>query len=164
MAEHTAAVSMSHPPEAIMRVMNSALRLLLRTPLGAGPLRYFMVLNFVGRKSGRGYSIPVSAHVLDGTLYALAGSTWKLNFRGGGPVHVVRGGTTTAMRGDLIEDRAAVAELFLRCAEGYGVKRAQRIMGLKFRDGRLPTLEEFSQAVDENNWVAIRFTRDPDRR
>lgn len=164
MAENGAVVSMSHPPEAIMRVMNPALRLFLRTPLGAGPLRDFMVLNVTGRKSGRRYSIPVSAHVVDGTLYALAGSTWAVNFRGGAPVDVVHGGRTTAMRGDLIEHRAAVAELFRRCAEGYGVKRAQRMMGLRFRDPRLPTLEEFSAAVDENHLVAIRFTRDTDGR
>jgi hypothetical protein len=32
-------------------------------------------------------------------------------------------------------------------------------MGLKFRDPRVPTLEEFRQAVDSNGLVAIRFTR-----
>ena len=140
-----------------MRVMNPALRYLLRTPLG-GPLRGFMVLNFAGRKTGRPYSIPVSAHRIDGTLYALAGAPWKLNFRGGAPAEVVYGGQTRPMRGELIEDGAVVAELFHRCASEYGASRAQRLMGLKFRDPRVPTVGEFRDAVDDNKLVAIRFT------
>ena len=158
MPEQSAAVIPSHPPEAIMKLMNPVLRYLLPTPL-AGPARkQFMVLNFTGRKSGRQFSIPVSAHDLDGQLYALAGAPWKVNFRGGGPAQVLYDGKTRAMRGELIEDGAVVADLFRRCALGYGVKKAQRMMGLKFRDPRMPTLEEFRQAVDENKLVAIRFT------
>jgi hypothetical protein len=140
-----------------MKVMNPALRFLLRTPLG-GPLQGFMVLEFTGRKSGRPYSIPVSAHRIDGTLYALAGAPWKLNFRGGAPVEVVHGGQSRPMRGELIEDTAAVAELFHRCASQYGASRAQRMMGLKFRDPRVPTVAEFRDAVEDNKLVGIRFT------
>jgi hypothetical protein len=158
MTEPTAAVVPSHPPEPVMRVMNPALRYLLPTPLGRGPLKDFMVVNFAGRKSGRRYSVPVSAHLIDGQLYALAGATWKLNFRGGGPAEVVHAGKSTAMRGELIEDGAVVADLFHRCATHYGAKKAQRMMGVKFRDPRMPTLEEFRAAVDENQLVAIRFT------
>ena len=81
-----------------------------------------------------------------------------MNFRGGGPAEVLYDGKTTAMRGELIEDGAAVSELSHRCATKYGPGRAERMMGLKFRDNRVPTLEEFRQAVDENKLVAIRFT------
>lgn len=158
MAEQSAAVIPSHPPEPIMKLMNPLLRYGLRTPLAGGARKQFMVLNFTGRKSGRQFSIPVTAHVLDGQLYALAGATWKVNFRGGAPADVLYDGKTTAMRGELIEDGAVVADLFHRCATGYGASRAQRIMGVKFRDAGLPTLEQFRQAVDENKLVAIRFT------
>ena len=59
------------------------MKLLLRTPF-AGPARHqLMVVNFTGRKSGRHYSIPLSAHLIDGILYALTGATWKDNFRDG---------------------------------------------------------------------------------
>lgn len=157
MTDQTAAVVPSHPPELVMRVMNSALRHLLGTPVGKA-LKDFMVLNVTGRKSGRRFSIPVSAHVIDGQLYALAGSQWTVNFRGGAPAQVVREGRTTTMRGELITDGAQVAELFHRCATGYGPRKAQRSMGVKFRDPGVPTLEEFRQAVDANGFVAIRFT------
>ena len=157
MTEQSAAVIPSHPPEPVMRAMNSVLRRLLGTPLGK-PLTDFMVLNFTGRKSGRQFSIPVSAHVIDGTLYALANAGWKVNFRGGTPAQVIRGGKTTAMRGELIEDPDVIAELLHRTATRYGASKAQRNMGLKFRDAGIPSLQEFRRAVDENKLVAIRFT------
>lgn len=156
MAEQSAAVILSHPPEPVMRAMNSVFRRLLGTRLGR-PLTEFMVLNFAGRKSGRQFSIPVSAHVVDGTLYALANAGWKVNFRGGTAADVVRGGETTTMRGELIEDPDVIADLFHRTATGYGASKAQRNMGLKFRDNGVPSLQEFRKAVDENNLVAIRF-------
>ncbi|WP_059015793.1 hypothetical protein [Mycobacterium sp. M26] len=157
MAEQSAAVILSEPPEAVMRVMNPVLKFVLRTPVGAA-VKQFMVLRFTGRKSGRQYTVPVSAHLLDGQLYALANATWKLNFRGGGPAQVSYGGKTTAMRGELIEDPATVAELFHRCAVAYGPKKAEMMMGLKFRDPGIPTLEEFRTAAEVNKAVAIRFT------
>ena len=158
MTEQNPMVTLSHPPEPLMKLMNPLLRYGLRTPLGGNALKPFMVLNFTGRKSGRQFSIPVSAHVIDGQLYALANAGWKVNFRGGGTAEVLYNGKRTAMRGELIEDAAVVADLCHRCATGYGAAKAQRMMGLKFRDPRVPTVAEFRAAADENKLVAIRFT------
>jgi hypothetical protein len=117
-----------------------------------------MVLSFTGRKTGRPYSIPVSAHVIDGDLYALTGAPWKQNFRNGAAAQVLYDGKTTAMRGELIRDRTIVSDLFHRCTESYGVPRAQRMIGLKFRDQRIPTREEFAEAVDRLHLGAVKFT------
>lgn len=122
--------------------------LLLRSPFAGTARKQLMVLSFTGRKTGRHYSIPLSAHLIDDQLYALTGAPWKQNFRDGGPVDVVYVGTTTAMRGELIRDRAVVSDLLVRAAESYGVARAQRMIGLKFRDHRMPTRDEFAEAVD----------------
>jgi len=62
------------------------------------------------------------------------------------------------MHGELIQDRSVVAGLYRRCTESYGVKGAQPRMGLKFRDQRIPTLEEFAEAVEQNQLAAIRLT------
>jgi hypothetical protein len=158
MAEQSHAIDAGHPPSALLRVVNPMLRFLLRTPL-AGPARkQLMVLSFTGRKTGRSFSIPLSAHVIGGDLYALTGAGWKQNFRDGAPVEVVYDGKTTAMRGELIRDRAVVSDLVLRCAESYGVRRAQRMIGLQFRDPRIPTREEFAEAVDRLHLAAVRLT------
>jgi hypothetical protein len=157
MAEQSYAIDVGHPPSAVLRVVNPILSTLLHTPL-AGPARkQLMVLSFTGRKTGRPYSIPVSAHLINNDLYALTGAPWKQNFRGGAAAQVLHDGKTIAMRGELIRDRAVVSDLFLRCTQGYGVQRAQRMIGLKFRDQRIPTLDEFAEAVDRLHLAAIRF-------
>ncbi len=158
MTEQSYAVDVGHPPSALLRAVNPILGFLLGTPL-AGPMRkQLMVLNFTGRKTGRQFSLPLSAHVIDNELYALTGAGWKQNFRGGAPAQVVYDGKKTAMRGELIRDREVVTDLFLRCAQSYGPKRAQRMMGLKFRDPRIPTPEEFAEAVDRLKLVAVKLT------
>lgn len=158
MTDQSYAVDIAHPPAALLRLVNPILRSLLHTPL-AGPLRtQLMVVSFTGRKTGRHFSIPLSAHVIDNDLYALTEAGWKHNFSDGAAAQVVYDGKTTAMRGELIRDRAVVSELFLRAAQAYGVKRGQRMLGLSFRDRRIPTLEEFAEAVDRLKLVAIRLT------
>ena len=142
----------------MLRAVNPALRFLLRAPVLGSVGKSMMVLSFTGRKSGRRYSVPVSAHRIDNNLYALAGAPWRVNFRGGAPAEVLHAGKTTTMHDELIEDPPAVAALYRRSAEQYGVKTAQRMMGLKFRDQRLPTIEEFTEAAKANHLGAIRFT------
>jgi hypothetical protein len=158
MTEQSPAVTVAHPPKVMLRVVNPALRLLLHTPIAGAARHQFMVVTVRGRKSGRQYAIPVSAHRVDNTLYAMTDAGWKNNFRDGATADVLHDGQTTAMRGELIADGATVADLFHRCAESYGVKRAQRMMGLTFRDDRMPTLEEFSEAVDREHLSAIKLT------
>ncbi|OBF51356.1 hypothetical protein A5756_20475 [Mycobacterium sp. 852002-53434_SCH5985345] len=158
MPEQSHAIDAGHPPSALLRIVNPMLGFLLRTPLAGAARKELMVLNFTGRKTGRPFSLPVSAHMIDNQLYALTGAPWKQNFRGGAPARVVYDGKQTAMRGELIRDRAVVCDLFLRCAESYGVRRAQRMIGLKFRDQRIPTREEFAEAVDRMHLGAVRLT------
>jgi hypothetical protein len=158
MTEQSAAVTVSHPPPAVIKIVNPILRVLLRTPLLGGARQQLMVLSFTGRKTGRRYSVPVSAHRIDDGLYALTGAPWKANFRHGATVEVLLDGNTTTMHGELIGDRATVAGLYHRCAESYGAKRAGRSMGLKFRDQQIPSLEDFAQAVDREHLIAIRLT------
>ncbi|MGE2813878.1 hypothetical protein ACQI5H_01835 [Mycobacterium heidelbergense] len=158
MAEQSHAIDVGHPPSALLRIVNPMLRSLLRTPLAGSARKQLMVLSFTGRKTGRPYSLPVSAHMIDNDLYALTGAPWKQNFRGGATAEVVYDGKTTTMRGELIRDRAVVSDLYLRCAQAYGVQRAQRMIGLKFRDQRMPTLDEFAEAVDRMHLGAVRLT------
>jgi hypothetical protein len=158
MTEQAPAVTISHPPEGLLRVANPAVKFLLGTPLAGRLRRQMMVLNFTGRKSGRQYSVPVSAHRLDNTLYALASAGWTANFRDGANAEVLWDGKKTTMRGELIRDPATVADLAHRAAESYGAKNAQRLMGLKFRDNRVPTVEEFTEAAQRDGMRAVKFT------
>jgi hypothetical protein len=157
MSEQTSAVEIAHPPEAVLRAINPLLGLALRSPLGAG-LKDFMVVSFNGRKTGRPFSVPVSAHLVDGDLYVLLTAGWKYNFRDGAPAEVRYAGKTTSMKGQLITEPAAVAELSYRAAASYGAKKAQRSMGLKFRGDAIPSVEEFTEAASRLGLAAIRLT------
>jgi hypothetical protein len=158
MTEQSRAITVSHPPAAILRVVNPILRLVLRTPVLGAAVKQLMVVSFNGRKTGKQYAIPLSAHRIDNDLYALTGAPWKHNFRDGAAAQVLHDGKTTTMHGDLIQDPSVVADLYRRCSESYGVKGAQRMIGVKFRDQRIPTLEEFTEAVEQNHLAAIRLT------
>jgi hypothetical protein len=158
MAEQSPAVFASHPPDRLLRIVNPVMKVLLRTPLAGAARKQLMVLSFTGRKSGNRYSIPVSAHHIDNQLYALAGAAWTRNFRNGAAAEVVHDGKTVTMRGELIDDPAVFADLAHRAAESYGYKRAQRFMGLGFRDPRVPTVEEFKEAAEREHLVAVKLT------
>jgi len=124
-------VEPAHPPAAMMRVSNPVMRGLLRSPVGGPMRRQFMVLRFFGRKTGRRDDIPVVAHRLDGELYALTDAPWRNNFRDGADAEVTLDGHVTRMRGQLLDDPEAVAPLYARAIDHFGVKRAQRMLGLK---------------------------------
>ena len=67
MTEQSNPISISHPPDAVLRVVNPIIKFLLHTPFAGAARHQFMVVDFTGRKSGRPYSIVLSAHLIDGT-------------------------------------------------------------------------------------------------
>ncbi len=150
-------IDAGHPPEAMLAIVNPALRLALKTPLG-GLLSDFMLVSFTGRKSGKRYSTPVSAHQLDGDLYVVLEAQWKYNFRDGADAQVSHRGKTRTMRGELITDRSAVAGICERVATSYGAKKAQRQMGMTFDGGRMPTIAEWEDAVGRMKIAVIKLT------
>jgi hypothetical protein len=158
MTDQSPAVSLSHPPAALMRIVNPPAR-----GAAAHPARRPDAHADDGRhghrtQDRRQYTIPLTAHVVDGILYAMTTAAWKNNFRDGATAQVLHNGTTATMHGELITDPDVVAGLAVRCAQSYGAKRAQTMMGLKFRDNRVPTLQEFTEAVERERYVAVRFT------
>jgi len=158
MTDQSDAVTPSHPPDRILRIVNPLLKSLLRTPLAGAARKQLMVLTFKGRKSGKEYSTPVSAHRIDNQLVAIGDAAWTKNFRDGAPAEVLHDGKTMSMQGELITDPATVADLSHRVAESYGARRAQRMMGLSFRDDGVPSLQDFRQAVEKYKLVAVRLT------
>src|ERR1700755_731835 len=98
MTDQSNPMSISPPAAVFLRVVNPIMKLLLHTPFAGAARNQLMVVDFTGRKSGRHYSIPLSAHVIDGVLYAMTGKTWKNNFRDGAAAQVLHDGKTTTMR------------------------------------------------------------------
>lgn len=151
-------MTISHPPVSLLHAANPFVRRLLRTSLPGRLRDQVMVIDFTGRKTGRLYSLPLSAHQIDGVLYAMTSAPWKNNFRDGADAHVLHNGRATAMRGELLDDPAVVGDLAHRCATTYGARRARPMMALKFRDGRVPAVADFVALVEREHYYAIRFT------
>ncbi|MEV4057122.1 hypothetical protein AB0J55_38465 [Amycolatopsis sp. NPDC049688] len=153
----TSAVEWYQPPAALVRTMNVVLRRVLPSPLGRG-VGEFMLLAFTGRRTGQHYRVPVTAHRVDGALGALTPAGWRLNFRGGADVDVTFAGRTTPMRGVLVEDRAEVARIHLDRMTELGMRRAARMIGVKFPLGRLPTLDEVADLARREHFGVVRLS------
>lgn len=151
------AVSVSHPPFAVLRMVNPILSQVMRTPVGGSLRKRYLGLHFTGRRSGSVYDFPVRVHRHAGDVYAVTSNRWRLNFRGGAPVRTTYDGRTIDSRGELIESPDAVADLLLSLTEGYG-KRAEHKLALKFTGTGSPTRDDFIEVVRDENLCAIRFT------
>ncbi|MTD57356.1 hypothetical protein [Amycolatopsis pithecellobii] len=149
------AIEVSHPPAALIRLVNRVLVFALPTPLGGPARKAIMVLRFTGRKSGRRYAVPVTAHRADGTLMSLTGAPWRVNFRGGRDLDVVFEGRTTPMRGVLVEQARTVAEMYRQRIDELGPKQAQRLLGIKITVPHLPTVEELTSDVEREHLSII---------
>lgn len=158
MPDQSRAVVVKPPPAALLRVVNPIFRFMLHTPGLNAATKNYMALGFTGRKSGRHYEVPVTAHRLNGDLCVVTSAGWKANFRDGAPVDVTFNGTTSAMRGELISDAKQVAACCLRCTDTYGAKGGARMLGMQFRDNALPSADDFVEAAQEEHVVLIRLT------
>ena len=156
MADHSA-VEAAHPPELLLGVVNRVLKVALKTPLGR-LLGDFMLVEFTGRKTGKRYATPVSAHALDGALYVVLEAQWKCNFRDGADAQVSHRGKTVTMRGELITESATVAGIADRIARSYSPKKAQRQLGMTFRDRAYPAPAEWEESVRRMKIAAIKLT------
>jgi hypothetical protein len=153
----TVVVEGHQPPAPLVRAVNVVLRAVLPSPAGRG-IGEFMLLAFTGRRTGRRYRVPVTAHRDDAGLYALTPAGWRLNFTGGAAVDVTFGGRTTPMHGVLLEDEPEVVRTYLDRMTELGLRRAARQIGLRFPAGRLPTPAEVSGLVRREHFGVVRLS------
>jgi hypothetical protein len=147
------AVELSKPPLMLMRMANPVVSALLRsgrTKLGNA----LLLVSFVGRKTGRRYSVPVGYRHLNGKPTFFTDSRWGRNLLGGADITVVLGGRERAARAQPIADPDQVAELTLTLLREVGRDNANRL-GLKVNVDREPTLEEIKQAIPRRIFVAV---------
>ena len=116
-----------------------------------------MLLRYTGRRSGRRIELPVGRHTFDGNLAGFSNSRWRLNFRGGHDAELVVGGTTKPVRGELVEDLAAVTEAYARAIDEVGWKAAQRRLGIRINVHRAPTRSELERAIRSSGLSIVRF-------
>jgi len=147
----------AEPPEALARIINPLIKLLLRSPLHRPLSRHLMLLAFRGHKSGKRYEVVVGRHEVDGALLVPTGTTgrrWRLNFRGGTSVEVTLGSSRRRGRGELVEEPDEVARIHQLLLGRIGLRNARRL-GLRVNVDREPTDEELKVPLASRGVVRI---------
>ena len=99
---------------AVLRVLNPLIKVILRSPLHWPLSRWFAVLSWTGRKSGRQYSTPIS-YVMDGAnVYVTTGDRWWHNVERGRSVGLRLRGRQRRATATPITDRDASLEAHRR--------------------------------------------------
>jgi hypothetical protein len=89
----------------VLRAWNPAMRAILSSPLHWPFSRWFAILSWTGRRSGRPYSTPVS-YIREGTtVWLTTGDRWWRNLVGGAPVAIHIRGRRHEGRGVAVTDR-----------------------------------------------------------
>lgn len=128
------------------RVVNPLVRLVLLR-VARGCTGRLVVLEVVGRRSGRQLRIPVLGHDVDGRVHVFTDAAWAANFRGGRQCAVLIRGRRRAAIGDVLPDTEAAAALRRIIA-----RDGERMLGLRIAAGADPNDDELSGAR-----TAIRF-------
>jgi hypothetical protein len=145
----------ARPPLALVRVMNPIMRLLLPTPVGR-LIRPFALLEFVGRRSGRRYRVPVGWHYLGNDPVVFTPAPWRDNFRGQRNVTIWHLGRRTRSTATLVDDPELVAAALQQLADARG---SLRPVGVRIASGRRVTaadVEAVDRALLRFDAVAVR--------
>ena len=120
----------------LMRMLNVPMRCVLGLPFRTPLSGRLMLLNYVGRKTGRHYRQPLS-YVLDGNvLLTPGGGRWTLSLSDGEPVVVRIGGRDVRLRPELVDDPDTVERLLdVMAAKNPAVRRFMPLP--RTADGRL---------------------------
>ncbi len=136
--------------------VNSAMKLVLRSPVHGMVSKTVLLISFTGRKSGKTYTTPVD-YSQDGdqvTIFTHAG--WWKNLRGGAPVTLhIRGRELQGLAEPVAEDKQAVAAALTEHLQK--VPSDARYYGVTFDNHRSPRAEEVEQAAQTVVMIRVRL-------
>lgn len=153
------AVERIRPPKAPYKVINPMLAAALSSRRWSKKIgEHLLLMHVTGRRTGRELTIPVGHHPsADGGRIVLTGAPWRVNLRGREEVEVTYRGQRRPARAQLVEDPAAVAQVYRELIEEIGPDKAGRQMGIRINVDRVPTLEELEEAVRRDNLAVIKL-------
>jgi hypothetical protein len=126
-----------------MRLVNPLVRRVLATKLLGSHVEALMLVEFVGRRSGRVIRLPMAHHLIDGDVCAFTTRRWRLNFTGGAPVTVIHRGLTRHGRASLVAATPEQVGAALRTALDNG--SSPFVLGLKMPRHHAATVADLAQ-------------------
>ncbi len=126
-------------PLWLFRAINPLMRALLRSPLHGLLSGMLMLLSYIGRKSGKSYTIPIGYFVWDNDeLMAFSTARWWTNLRDGRPVTLLLKRQQVEAIPTVIHEREAVSATLEQFIARLGLAAARRLpIGLP--TDRVPT-------------------------
>jgi len=140
-------VTRSTPPQRLIDAINPVVRWLVGSPMHSLVDHSTVVLHVLGRRSGRGYDIPVGFVRVGDQLVVTTQHRWRANLRGVPYVDVTMGGRRRRLEVTLAEQPEAVANILAQIIETAGWHAARRRLGLSTTDGGPPTTEQLRQTA-----------------
>jgi hypothetical protein len=104
----------------VLRLLNPAVRIVINSPLHWPLSRWFAILAWTGRRSGRRYSTPVSYVREDDIVWVTTGDRWWRNLSGGAPVMVRTAGRWREAVGTPITDASESQRTHERLFRAHG--------------------------------------------
>ncbi len=143
----------NHNP-TVMKMINPFVRLGVRR--GWGPMANdIMVLHWIGHRSGKSYSTPVSRFEIEGQLFTQTKAPYKANFVGGGPAELETHDRRAAYTATAVTDPTAVGHRLRTVLDVLGTKKGARALGLKI-EGE-PTAADLVEFAAADGAVIIDF-------
>jgi hypothetical protein len=133
------------------RLANAVPRLILNSPLHPLMSRRYLVLTFLGRTSGRTFTLPVAYLEDGGRLLISTDSQWRHNVSHGERVSVRLRGRTICGTSTLVKDPAEALHALRSLVALPGYAKAA---GVRRVDGQVPP-SELERARDERAVLAI---------
>lgn len=114
-------------PQAMFKLMNPLMKLMLLSPFHRGMSKRLMVLTFTGRKTGKRYSTPVG-YVRNGdSILVFTHSLWRKNFTHPAPVTMRIEGKAVKGVGQLVTDPARIKQIVRALMIAHGEEMSRRM-------------------------------------
>ena len=137
------------------KISNFFMKTIVNSPLHPLLGSRFAVITFEGRKTGKRYSTPINV-TQDGdtfTAVSLRSRNWWRNLRGGRQAKLRVSGKQYVVRGEVLEDHAAVVDglqQYFKQNPGYA-----RYFGVRLAPDGQPSGEDLDRAADERVMIRL---------
>ena len=146
---------MSETP-TIPPYINSAMKLMLRSPVHGIVGKTVLLITFTGRKSGKTYTTPVSYSQDGDQVTIFTHADWWKNLRNGAPITLrIQGRELQGLPEPVAEDKQAVAAGLT--AHLRKVPSDARYYGVTFDDHRSPRAKEVEKAAQTVVMIRVRL-------
>ncbi len=133
-------------PTSVPPIVTQMMKFMLRSPLHGMVSKTTLLITFIGRKSGKTYTTPVSYSQHDNHVYIFTHASWWKNLRGGTPVSLrLRGLEVQGLAEPVAEDKQAIAASL--SAHLRKVPFDAKFYGVTFDDHGNPGAEEVEKAA-----------------